>query len=171
MLLCSDVQARVFDPATGRARWDDGLGGIFAGRTTRFVGVEAGQGGEGEEEDEGQDGEKDKSEGLLSSSPTNSSRSPPSAQALGMINASNRELIRRSARLLVHFGFDHLTSGKRGRTFPREWEQEAVRVIKEDLGAKEVVPVGWDGKVIEDVTHQKGEWGLKWKDQKSRYTS
>jgi len=44
-------------------------------------------------------------------------------------------------------------------------------VIKEDMGAKEVVTVGWDGKVIEDVTHQKGEWGLKWKDQKSRYTS
>jgi hypothetical protein len=171
VLLCSDVQARVFDPATGRARWEDGLGGVFEGRTTRFVKGEGGQGVEGEEEEEEQDGERDKSTTLLSSSPTNSSRSPPSAQALGMINASNRELVRRSARLLVHFGFDHLTVGKRGRTFPREWEQEAVRMIKEDQGGKEVVPVGWDGKVIEDVTHQKGEWGLKWKDQKSRYTS
>lgn len=170
----------MFDPTTGRARWEDGLGGVFEGRTTRFVKDEGGGEGEGEDGrgEESQGGEveeerRDPATTLLSSSPTTSSRSPPSAQALGMINASNRELVRRSARLLVHFGFDHLTRGKRGRTFPREWEEEAVRVIKEDDrgGIKEVVPVGWDGKVIEDVTHQKGEWGLKWKDQKSRYTS
>lgn len=85
---------------------------------------------------------------------------PPSAQVLGMVNASNRELVRRSARLLVHFGFPHLAA-KRSRMFPLEWETEAIELLKSET--REVKGVGWDGKVIDDVTHQKGEWGLKWK--------
>ena len=141
VVLCSDVQGRVFDETTGRPRTREGP---LAEGLPELVPITSRE-----------------NEIESSSTPASMSTSPPpSAQVLGMANASNRELVRRSARLLAHFGFPHLAA-KRSRMFPLEWETEAIELLKSET--REVKGVGWDGKVIEDVTHQKGEWGLKWK--------
>ena len=145
VVLCADVQERVFDESTGRPR-------------SRSIPLAKGLPELSPKSTEG--GSADAGSGEPTSPTVSTSTSPPSAQALGMLNASNRELVRRSARLLVHFGFPHL-AGKKSRMFPLEWETEAIERLK--VETRDVKGVGWDGKVVEDVTHQKGEWGLKWK--------
>ncbi len=71
-----------------------------------------------------------------------------------MINARNREKVRQTARLLVHFGFGHFRSGNIG-----DEEQEDVDAVRRE---ERKVQAEQGGKVLEDVTHAKGEWGLRW---------
>lgn len=145
VVLCKDVQERIFDEATGRPR----LGRPLANGLPEL--------GRGTKSTEAAEDGREPAEPIKSEPST----PPPTAQALGMLNASNRELVRRSARLLVHFGFPHLAA-KKSRMFPLVWEAPAIDRLKEET--RGVKGVGWDGKVVEDVTHQKGEWGLKWKE-------
>jgi len=88
-------------------------------------------------------------------------------QALGMANAANREMVRRSARLLHHFGFQHFaTPSKRGSRSAvtsqlQQHEQSAIEQVSREQ--REVVAVDAKGKLVDDVTHAKGDWGLRWK--------
>lgn len=78
-------------------------------------------------------------------------------QQLGMRNAQNRESVRRSARLLVHFGFPHFLV----KRLPADTSEAIAAVEGEKRRVEAVLP---DGKPVPegDVTMAKGEWGLRW---------
>lgn len=129
---CGEVEERVYDKATGRAR------------------------AQGTSSDE---------DGAEAAAPPAADRLD--AQQLGMLNAHNREVVRRAARLLVHYRFQHFAPRSIGHagdaTQPRgdQGDADDAAVWKEP---REVEPVR-RGKRIEDVTHAKGEWGLRWKQE------
>jgi hypothetical protein len=109
----------------------------------------------------------DPTTGLYRSSTTVAS-TPIDSQSLGMVNAQNREMIRRSARLLYHFGFGHFTTLKRSKSrgifgLSGDDEQSLVEMFQGER--REVVAVDETGRGLTDVTSAKGEWGLKWKDR------
>ncbi|KAJ9094176.1 hypothetical protein QFC19_008026 [Naganishia cerealis] len=92
-------------------------------------------------------------------------------QEIGMIKAKHREETRKAARLIYHFGFRHfipagqtvngdygVSSSLPKRTDGKRDEQTALR-----LQQNAEVEAVQDGKVIQDVTHAKGEWGLRYK--------
>lgn len=86
------------------------------------------------------------------------------SQQLGMAVAHNRESVRRAARLLVHFGFPHFNATQcrpKSRLLGSTIEAECMRAAAGELRAVEAI--GADGKPISDVTHAKGDWGLRWK--------
>lgn len=78
-------------------------------------------------------------------------------QQLGMRNAHNRETVRRSARLLVHFGFPHFLA----KRSPGDTLEAMTAIQNEQRRVEAVLP---DGKPVPggDVTTAKGEWGLRW---------
>lgn len=92
-------------------------------------------------------------------------------QQLGMKRAKDREDTRRAARLISHFGFQHfrpISSPKTEVTATPSHNDEhpAGRNVKSD----DVAPYDnvkleavQNDKVIQDVTHAKGEWGLRYR--------
>jgi hypothetical protein len=142
-VLCSEIQGMIWDEH-GRIKltWDDDLDDLIVSDPNRAVSRQEQQ--------------------------PSSLSSPPAPvldnQALGTLHAHNRELVRRSARLLNQFGFGHFLSPSKSRKLAilPEHEGRAVELLRREEGRK-VVAVGWDGKEVGDGTFVKGEWGLRWK--------
>jgi hypothetical protein len=95
---------------------------------------------------------------------------PEDNQRLGMKKAKDREDTRRAARLLYHFGFQHFASKppspapNTSATFPTK-ERESKRGDAKPIehGDDPKLDAVQNGKVIQDVTHAKGEWGLRYR--------
>ncbi|KAJ9112404.1 hypothetical protein QFC20_002192 [Naganishia adeliensis] len=95
---------------------------------------------------------------------------PEDNQRLGMKKAKDREDTRRAARLLYHFGFQHFaprppsSAPDTSTTSPakdRKSERGAATSNKHEDGFR--LEAVQNGKVIQDVTHAKGEWGLRYR--------
>lgn len=92
------------------------------------------------------------------------------AQRLGMKKAKEREDTRRAARLLYHFGFPHFAT-KSPSAAPdtstaspskaSKTERRSIQTIENGVDTK--LEAMQNGKVIQDVTHAKGEWGLRYR--------
>lgn len=105
--------------------------------------------------------------------PTNETgrNSAPNSQELGMIKAKQREDTRRAARLIYHFGFQHFAPDSQevntnngtlvspATSSDRKKGNRAIGVEQQDAKVEAVQ----NGKVIQDVTRAKGEWGLRYK--------
>lgn len=92
------------------------------------------------------------------------------AQRLGMKRAKDREDTRRAARLLYHFGFQHFAA-KPSSAEPDSSTVSPAKAAKSEPRSAQPIEDGSDpkleavqnGKVIQDVTHAKGEWGLRYR--------
>ena len=136
VVLCSEVQEMIYDPKTGRRfpqdpQYDDESPTQTEGQT-------------------GQTGSSPPNGSDLGTSPT------IDPQQLGMINARNREVVRSTARLLFHFGFDHFARKEKGSKGSDEDIDKGNKKSPVEAGRM-------DGRAVYDVTHAKGEWGLRWK--------
>jgi hypothetical protein len=93
-------------------------------------------------------------------------------QELGMVKAKQREDTRRAARLIYHFGFrhfapagqsvvsdDNITTGSKVKLSSRKKGSFAVGSELQDAKVEAMQ----HGKVIQDVTLAKGEWGLRYR--------
>ncbi|KAJ9124233.1 hypothetical protein QFC22_001031 [Naganishia vaughanmartiniae] len=95
----------------------------------------------------------------------------PNTQELGMIKAKQREDTRRAARLIYQFGFQHFAPAAQILNAnigpPSSAAKSSNRKKSNRAGDAEPqdakVEAMQNGKVIQDVTHAKGEWGLRYK--------
>lgn len=95
---------------------------------------------------------------------------PEDNQRLGMKKAKDREDTRRAARLLYHFGFQHFASKppspapNTSATSPtKERKSKRCDATPVEHGDDPKLDAVQNGKVIQDVTHAKGEWGLRYR--------
>jgi hypothetical protein len=170
VVLCVEVQAMVFDEKTAREIGPRGHQSEKdeSGEMSDMDGV--GEIGEtGENKESGVDVDVDVE---ADSNPTQRSYpacSPPAtpqrnAQQLGMVHARNRETVRSAARLIYHYGFEHFftfdsSTDANAEMKPRDNE----RMSMEKAVEYPVEAMRKDGRVVTDVTHAKGEWGLRLK--------
>lgn len=83
-----------------------------------------------------------------------------------MQKAKDREDTRRAARLIYHFGFQHFQPKDPAESVDVDSMPKKKGGKSIDAGAKENIrqlEAMQNGKVIHDVTHAKGEWGLRYK--------
>jgi hypothetical protein len=90
------------------------------------------------------------------------------SQQLGMKKAKNREDTRRAARLIYHFGFQHFQAKPLTQEPPVDIEPSPKKKRGKPTDASEKasdrqLEAMQNGKLIHDVTHAKGEWGLRYK--------
>ncbi|GHJ88283.1 hypothetical protein NliqN6_4685 [Naganishia liquefaciens] len=89
------------------------------------------------------------------------------SQRNGMKRAKEREDSRRTARLIYHFGFQHfqpkpvIEESVEDKAGPKKKAGRAVHTGSAPLERQ--LEAIQNGKVIRDVTHAKGEWGLRYK--------
>lgn len=89
------------------------------------------------------------------------------SQRIGMKKAKDREDTRRAARLIYHFGFQHFAPKPPVDGFVDDQTGSKKKGGKPaEIGgtpADRQLEAMQNGKVIHDVTHAKGEWGLRYK--------
>ncbi|KAJ9106318.1 hypothetical protein QFC21_001463 [Naganishia friedmannii] len=92
-------------------------------------------------------------------------------QELGMRKAKQREDTRRAARLIYYFGFQHFSSAGQSMDTINHTPVSPTKSSDKMNGNRTngadqqdaKVEAMQNGKVIQDVTHAKGEWGLRYK--------
>ena len=153
-ILCVDVQPLVFDSETGR---EIGMHHEKRGSSEKGGLDESGVREDIEENgDHGEDGDIDAGHDTGIPSPSTSPRNP---QQLGMVHARNRETVRSAARLIYHYGFEHFFTIE---TNGDKKQSDGTNTVDRSV-AYPVEAMRRDGRMVTDVTHAKGEWGLRLK--------